>query len=274
MPGPTAHPLRPVTADEVAAFERDGVVHLPAILPAVWIDHLVDPVEAAIADPVVTTDMTALQAAVSGTPLDPDKTGRFLSGVDHWLHDPAFAYFATASPLPAIAGALLNADRIHLYEDSVLVKEPGTTEATTLHQDLGYFHLTGDRICTTWVPSIRWTSRPAPWPTSAGPTDQAWSTAPTGSCPMSPYPDPKGCPYLRSQMTTPASCAIPSNRETSSYTMRRRSTVPGPTARPAPEDEPFPSGTAGTASTIWSGPALPPRPTTLPTATSGQATRW
>ena len=62
MPGPTAHPLRPVTADEVAAFERDGVVHLPAILPAVWIDHLVDPVEAAIADPVITTDMTALQA--------------------------------------------------------------------------------------------------------------------------------------------------------------------------------------------------------------------
>ena len=117
-------------------------------------------------------------------------------------------------------------------------------------------------------------SRPAPGPTSAGPTDQAWSTAPTGSCPMSPYPDPKGCPYLRSQMTTPASCAIPSNQETSSYTMQRRSTVPDPTARPAPEDEPFPSGTAGTASTIWSGPALPPRPTTLPTATSGQATRW
>jgi ectoine hydroxylase-related dioxygenase (phytanoyl-CoA dioxygenase family) len=152
MPGPTAHPLRPVTAGEVAAFGRDGVVHLPAILPAAWIDHLVDPVEATIADPAVTTDMTALRATVSGASLDPDNTGRFLSGVDHWLHDPAFASFATTSPLPAIAGVLMDADRIHLYEDSVLVKEPGTAEATALHQDLGYFHLAGDRICTTWVP--------------------------------------------------------------------------------------------------------------------------
>ena len=57
-----------------------------------------------------------------------------------------------ASPLPAIAGALLGAERIHLYEDSVLVKEPGSIETTAFHQDLSYFHLAGDRICTTWVP--------------------------------------------------------------------------------------------------------------------------
>ena len=152
MVGPTARPLRSVTPEEVAAFDRDGVVHLPAILPTIWVDHLIDPVEATIADPAVTTDMTALRHAVEGTPPGPTGTGRFLSGVDHWLHDPAFAAFATASPLPSIAGTLLDAERIHLYEDSVLVKEPGTTEATALHQDLGYFHLTGDRICTTWVP--------------------------------------------------------------------------------------------------------------------------
>ena len=108
--------------------------------------------EATIADPVVTTDMTALRAAVADTPPHSTGPGRFLSGVDHWLHDPAFAAFATASPLPAIAAALMDAERIHLYEDSVLVKEPGTAETTALHQDLGYFHLDGDRICTTWVP--------------------------------------------------------------------------------------------------------------------------
>ncbi len=151
MPDPNPDPLRPVADDEVAAFRRDGVVHLPAILATAWIDHLVDPVEATIADPTITTDMTALRSVVAGTP-PPSGTGRFLSGVDHWLHDPAFATFATASPLPAIAGALLGAERIHLYEDSVLVKEPGSIETTAFHQDLGYFHLAGDRICTTWVP--------------------------------------------------------------------------------------------------------------------------
>ena len=152
MSGPTSEPFRPVTDDEIDAFARDGVVHLPAILPTEWVELLVEPVEATIADPVVTTDMTALRAAVADTPPHSTGPGRFLSGVDHWLHDPAFAAFATASPLPAIAAALMDAERIHLYEDSVLVKEPGTAETTALHQDLGYFHLDGDRICTTWVP--------------------------------------------------------------------------------------------------------------------------
>jgi ectoine hydroxylase-related dioxygenase (phytanoyl-CoA dioxygenase family) len=152
MSDPTSEPIRPVTDDEIDAFARDGVVHLPAILPTKWVDLLVEPVEATIADPVITTDMTALRATVTDTPPHSTGPGRFLSGVDHWLHDPAFAAFATASPLPAIAAVLMDAERVHLYEDSVLVKEPGTAEATALHQDLGYFHLDGDRICTTWVP--------------------------------------------------------------------------------------------------------------------------
>jgi len=141
-----------VTDAEVATFWRDGVVHLPAILPTPWLDHLADPVEATIADRSITTDMTALREGLSGADPTSEPRPRFLSGVDHWRHDPAFAAFASRSPLPAIAGALLDAARIHLYEDSVLVKEPGSAEATVLHQDLGYFHLEGDRICTTWVP--------------------------------------------------------------------------------------------------------------------------
>ncbi len=152
MPELPAEPLRAVTDAEVATFRNDGVVHLPAILPTAWLDHLAGPVEATIADPAVTTDMTALRDGLSDTDPTSEPRPRFLSGVDHWRHDPSFAAFATASPLPAIAGALLDAQRIHLYEDSVLVKEPGTTEATVLHQDLGYFHLEGERICTTWVP--------------------------------------------------------------------------------------------------------------------------
>jgi ectoine hydroxylase-related dioxygenase (phytanoyl-CoA dioxygenase family) len=41
---------------------------------------------------------------------------------------------------------------VRLYEDSVLVKEPGTQEKTGFHQDMAYFHLEGDLVCTTWVP--------------------------------------------------------------------------------------------------------------------------
>ena len=151
-------PLRAVTDNEVATFRRDGVVHLPGILPTTWLDYLDKPIERALVDRTITTDLTemggALAKGLGAELLTDDRTGggRFLSGVDHWRHDDDFAAFAMRSPLPGIAGALLDATRIHLYEDSVLVKEPGTVEATVLHQDLGYFHLSGERICTCWVP--------------------------------------------------------------------------------------------------------------------------
>ena len=154
---PTA-PLRAVTDDEVATFRSDGVVLLTHILPAAWLGHLADPVDRTILDRTVTADLTemggALAEGLGAEILTDDRTrgGRFLSGVDHWLHDDDFAAFAMRSPLPGIAGALLDASRIHLYEDSVLVKEPGTAEETAFHQDLSYFHLEGDRICTMWVP--------------------------------------------------------------------------------------------------------------------------
>ena len=34
----------------------------------------------------------------------------------------------------------------------MLVKEPGTRERTVWHQDLGYFNVEGEQLCTTWVP--------------------------------------------------------------------------------------------------------------------------
>ena len=46
----------------------------------------------------------------------------------------------------------MNSKKIYLYEDSVLIKEPGTAERTAFHQDLGYFHIEGDSICTVWTP--------------------------------------------------------------------------------------------------------------------------
>ena len=48
--------------------------------------------------------------------------------------------------------ALLRSEHLWLWEDSVLIKEPGSPFATRFHTDAGYFHLSGDQIATTWVP--------------------------------------------------------------------------------------------------------------------------
>lgn len=155
-------PTRAVTAEEVAAYSEHGVVHLKAILPVELVESMAGPVDETIVDERVTTKIADF-AAVMGADLlvDPRVASRgaprgvFYSGVDHWLVHPAFEAFACRSPLAQIVAELLGSDRVWLYEDSVLVKEPGTHEETAIHQDLSYFHVDGDQICTTWTPLDR-----------------------------------------------------------------------------------------------------------------------
>ena len=141
----TSTPTRTVTDHEIETFERDGVVVLRGILPTAWIDRLEPAVGVAYSG-----DGTADLSALAG---DGDAAGpRFRAGIDHWLDDPVLRSFDCDSPLPAIAAALLRSREIWLYEDSVLVKPPGTTAETRFHADLPYFHVQGDRLATFWCP--------------------------------------------------------------------------------------------------------------------------
>ena len=144
----SGQPLRAVTDEEIATFERDGVVCLRQIVPAAWMPRMETAVEDAIRHQT-TTDLSDLARGL-GTPAS--APGRFVAGVDHWKALPEFRAFACESPLPAIAAALMHASKINLYEDSLLVKEPGTVEPTMFHQDLAYFHVEGHQICTAWCP--------------------------------------------------------------------------------------------------------------------------
>ena len=145
---------RAITEDEIEAFWRDGVVCLRNVMPAGWLEYMEEPVEAALASSA-TADLSALGDALGPTGAPPPGAaprGQFLAGVDHWRRQPEFLAFASESPLPSIISRLLRSERVFLYEDSVLVKEPGTSEQTALHQDMAYFHLEGEQVCTTWVP--------------------------------------------------------------------------------------------------------------------------
>jgi ectoine hydroxylase-related dioxygenase (phytanoyl-CoA dioxygenase family) len=162
MPGVTAEsPLRPITEDEVEAFRSDGVVCLRQVIPTPWLDRMAEAVERALADPL-TVDLSQMGvdlAAGMGTETllddavgDSSTPGGFRAGTQHWRRDADFDAFARTSPLPRIVARLLDSATIQLYEDSVLVKEPGTAERTAFHQDMAYFHVEGDQVCTTWVP--------------------------------------------------------------------------------------------------------------------------
>jgi ectoine hydroxylase-related dioxygenase (phytanoyl-CoA dioxygenase family) len=142
------------TREEIDAFWADGAVVLRGALDPGDVARMAPHVDAL--QETDLTDMTAIgeSLARSGAAVlrEGARSGRFRSGVDHWLAHPAFEHFACRSALPAIAAALLRASKLNLWEDSVLVKEPGSGERTAWHQDLSYFHVSGEQLCTTWVP--------------------------------------------------------------------------------------------------------------------------
>jgi ectoine hydroxylase-related dioxygenase (phytanoyl-CoA dioxygenase family) len=141
-------------------FARDGVVHLRGVLDAALIDRMRAAVDAELDAPTMT-DLTAMGDALgdAGAPLTRVERagaaaprGQFRAGTDHWVETPEFLAFARDTPIPGIVAELLGSGRLWLYEDSVLVKEPGTADRTAFHQDLAYFHVDGDQVCTVWIP--------------------------------------------------------------------------------------------------------------------------
>jgi ectoine hydroxylase-related dioxygenase (phytanoyl-CoA dioxygenase family) len=162
MTTPTSAPRRSVTDDEIATFWRDGVVCLRDILPVDVVMAMAEPIDRML-DADEAADLTAMADALEsgagatrlvdeGVAASGVARGTFRGGTDHWCVRPEFAEFATASPVPTVVAALLRSGNVWLYEDSVLVKEPGTQERTGFHQDMAYFHLDGENVCTTWIP--------------------------------------------------------------------------------------------------------------------------
>ncbi|MCB9372957.1 MAG: phytanoyl-CoA dioxygenase family protein [Microthrixaceae bacterium] len=133
-----------IADEDVEAFWRDGVVCLRDVVPAAWLARLEAPLEATLASG---------QAADLGVLAGPgEATGRFAAGTDHWRTSDDLRAFASESPLPGLAAALLRSEHVWLYEDSVLVKEPGSSLRTEFHTDAAYFHATGAAMGTFWVP--------------------------------------------------------------------------------------------------------------------------
>ena len=178
---PTVGPLRSITDEERARFDRDGVVHLPAILPRAWVDYLESQLDDIFdthagqrpedqrsvrgdSDAGIRVDMAALaegmRAAVPGAPValeggaDAAITGRSIVETDaaHWHTDLRAHHLE--GPLPALVAELTGTDKVVFYSDQLFLKEPGSRIRTPFHQDEPYFLVDGD-VAVCWVPVDR-----------------------------------------------------------------------------------------------------------------------
>ncbi|MGI9307785.1 MAG: phytanoyl-CoA dioxygenase family protein [Gammaproteobacteria bacterium] len=75
----------------------------------------------------------------------------FRSAEMMWLTHGLFRQFALSPRLAEIAAALLGVERVRMYHDNALAKEPGCGR-TPWHYDADHFPIATPNICTVWVP--------------------------------------------------------------------------------------------------------------------------
>lgn len=138
----TETPARPITAEEIARFQEDGIVCLRGLFDSAWVERLRDAAEASLAAP---TDLSAELARSRR------EAGRFFHDTFLWRHNADCRAFLFDSPGAEIAARLMGADKVNIIFDQWLIKEPGTPTRTPWHHDLPYWPVNGEQICTLWL---------------------------------------------------------------------------------------------------------------------------
>ncbi|MBK17721.1 MAG: phytanoyl-CoA dioxygenase [Rhodospirillaceae bacterium] len=78
--------------------------------------------------------------------------GRFFT--DHHMHRriPEFKKFLDDSTVKDLGGHLMRSKKLNLFDEHLLVKEPGTENPSYWHQDLPYYEIAGTQIISMWIP--------------------------------------------------------------------------------------------------------------------------
>jgi ectoine hydroxylase-related dioxygenase (phytanoyl-CoA dioxygenase family) len=126
----------------VEDFARDGAVCVRGAFSPDEVALVERGIERNLAEP-------SQRAIVASRPDDP---GRFVEDFCNWQAIPEYEAFVRESPAAAIAGELMGSERVRLFHDHLLVKEPGTTQRTPWHQDQPYYNVEGTQTCSMWMP--------------------------------------------------------------------------------------------------------------------------
>jgi ectoine hydroxylase-related dioxygenase (phytanoyl-CoA dioxygenase family) len=134
-----------VTPELIHAFRRDG---------AVCVRGAFSPEEVALVERGIERNLArpSARAIVASRPDDP---GYFVEDFCNWRVIPEYEEFIRSSAAASIAGLLMVTERVRLFHDHLLVKEPGTRQRTPWHQDLPYYNVDGRQNCSMWMPVDR-----------------------------------------------------------------------------------------------------------------------
>lgn len=133
------HPL--IKQEQIDAFQSDGVVLIKGLFDG-FVDSIREGIEQNLSEPGVH----AAENLVSG------EHGRFFDDYCNWTRIRSFEHVIRESPAAAVAADLMKSQRVQIFHDHVLVKEPGTSKPTPWHQDSPYYFVDGKQTVSFWAP--------------------------------------------------------------------------------------------------------------------------
>lgn len=133
------HPL--LTQADIDAYQRDGVVMIKGLF-ADHVEALRAGIERNMAEP----------GEYAAENLKPGEAGRFFDDYCNWQRIPEFEAVIRGSAAAEVAADLMGSNRVQVFHDHVLVKEPGTSKPTPWHQDGPYYFVDGIQNVSFWSP--------------------------------------------------------------------------------------------------------------------------
>lgn len=135
-----AFPQKNLTEKEIETYRRDGVIMIKGLLQDNWLNLMESGVEEA-----------RHSASMAGKAMSAKSPGYQMDAY-LWKRIDAIRDLIYYSPFARWAQQLMGSNEVRFFYDQMFIKEPGTDAPTPWHQDLSFWPLEGNEICSFWVP--------------------------------------------------------------------------------------------------------------------------
>ena len=132
-------PVSKITPDLRDQYARDGVVMMPQLLHAEWIELI-----------ELGLNRVMLNTGQRKHKFFDDQDGEFLETVRNMEVTPEIERLMYDSPIADVLGTLIGSANVWYYSDEFFIKPPGSRR-TPWHQDMPYWPMEGEQIASMWI---------------------------------------------------------------------------------------------------------------------------
>lgn len=133
-------PVRMLTPEEIAQYREDGVIMIRGAVDPNW--------------------LALIETGLDKGRAQPSLLGRFMSrkvegyqmDIFLWKRIDELRDAIYYGPFARWAQQLMGSEEVRFFYDQMFVKEPGTDAPTPWHQDLSFWPIRGEQVCSFWIP--------------------------------------------------------------------------------------------------------------------------